>query len=127
MPPIDPDRLRLNTDPAKRLQTSLRRVPRASKGQRFLRGPIPLDWLSAAAGLPGKSLHVGLALWLEAGFRNSAVVPLSNLTGRYFGLDRNAKYRGLDWLEQAGLISVERKLGRAPIVAIHAVSSKQTD
>ena len=126
MPPIDPDRLRLNRDPAKRLPTSQRRIPRASKGQRFLRGPIPLDWLSAAAGLPGKSLHVGIALWLEAGLRNAAVVPLSNLTGRYFGLDRNAKYRGLDWLEQAGLISVERKLGRAPMVTLYAVRSEQT-
>jgi hypothetical protein len=118
MPPIDPDRFRLTSLPAKRLATSQRRIPRTSNGQRFLRGPIPLDWLSAAAWLPGKSLHVGVALWLEAGLRNSAVVPLSNLTGRHFGLDRNAKYRGLDWLEQAGLISVERKLGRAPIVTI---------
>ena len=126
MPPIDPDRLRLNSNLAERLTTSLRRVPRASKGQRFLRGPIPLDWLSAAAALPGRSLHVGVALWLEAGLRNSAVVPLSNLTGRYFGLDRNAKYRGLEWLEQAGLISVERKLGRAPMVTLYAVRSKQT-
>ena len=29
----------------------------------FLRGPIPLDWLSAAAQLPGKTLNVGVALW----------------------------------------------------------------
>ena len=118
MPPIDADHLRLNRNLVERLPPSLRRVPRASKGQRFLRGPIPLDWLSAAAVLPGKSLHVGIALWLEAGLRNSAIVPLSNLTGRYFGLDRNAKYRGLHWLENAGLITVERKLGRAPIVTI---------
>ena len=124
MPPFDLDRLRLKGNAANRLPTSQRRIPRASKGQRFLRGPIPLDWLSAAAELPGKSLHVGIAVWLEAGLRNSAVVPLSNLTGRYFGLDRNAKYRGLDWLEQAGLISVERKLGRAPIVTIHAKPSE---
>ncbi len=127
MPPIDPDRFRLNSNAAERPPTSQRRIPRASKGQRFLRGPIPLNWLSAAAGLPGKSLHVGVALWLEVGLRNSAVVPLSNLTGRYFGLDRNAKYRGLDWLEQAGLISVERKPGRAPMVTIYAVRSEQTD
>jgi hypothetical protein len=26
----------------------------------FLKGPIPLTWLSAAARLPGKALHVGL-------------------------------------------------------------------
>jgi hypothetical protein len=45
-------------------------------------------------------------------------VPLSNLSTLRFGLDRNAKYRGLAWLEQAGLVAVKRKLGRAPLVTI---------
>jgi hypothetical protein len=40
------------------------------------------------------------------------------LAGGRFGLDRNAKYRALTWLEDAGLVSVERKLGRAPVVTI---------
>ena len=118
MPPIDPDRLRFRNTPTKSQFLSKQRMPRIAKGERFLRGPIPLNWLSAAAALPGRSLHVGVALWLEAGLRNSAVVPLSNISGRHFGLDRNAKYRALAWLENAGLITVERKLGRAPIVTI---------
>jgi DNA-binding transcriptional ArsR family regulator len=45
-------------------------------------------------------------------------VALNNITGLAFGLDRNAKYRGLAWLEQAGLVIVERRLGRAPLVTI---------
>jgi hypothetical protein len=45
-------------------------------------------------------------------------VPLSNTSSIRFGLDRNAKYRALVWLEGAGLIAVERKLGRAPLVTI---------
>ena len=118
MPPIDLDRLRLKNSPTNRPLSSQQRIPRASKSERFIRGPIPLKWLSVAARLPGKSLHVGIALWLEAGLRKSAVVPLSNVTGRLFGLDRNSKYRGLDWLEGVGLIAVERKLGRAPVVTI---------
>ena len=123
MPPIDPDRLRLRNTRTKSPVLSKQRVPRISKGERFLRGPIPLNWLSTAATLPGRSLHVGVALWLEAGLRNSAVVPLSNITGRHFGLDRNAKYRALAWLESAGLVTVERKLGRAPMVTINAKPS----
>jgi hypothetical protein len=43
---------------------------------------------------------------------------LSNVSGHRFGLDRNAKYRALAWLERAGLVTVERKLGRAPVVTI---------
>ena len=83
-----------------------------------LEGPIPLDWLSAAARLPGKCLHVGIALWFVGGLQRSDVVSLSNMTALRFGLDRNAKYRALTWLEQAGLIAVERKLGRPPMVTI---------
>jgi hypothetical protein len=83
-----------------------------------LRGPIPLDWLSRAAALPGRSLHVAIAVWFMAGLKKTAVVPVSNITGLQFGLDRNAKYRALEWLENASLISVERRAGRAPIVTI---------
>jgi hypothetical protein len=78
----------------------------------------PLGWLHAAARLPGKSLHVGIALWIMGSLQRSQVVTLSNNTIRRFGLDRNAKYRGLEWLEEAGLVSVRRKIGRSPIVTL---------
>jgi hypothetical protein len=74
--------------------------------------------LEAAAGLPGKSLHTGIALWFAVGQTKSATIPLSNVAGCRFGLDRNAKYRALEWLDGAGLISVERRLGKTPIVTI---------
>ena len=89
----------------------------------YLPGPIPLSWLSSAARLPGKSLHVAVALWVLRGERNSRVVSLSNVMSARFGLDRNAKYRGLGWLEGAGLVAVERKLGRAPIVTLNEAPS----
>lgn len=83
-----------------------------------LRGPIPLEWLCAAARLPGRSLHAGIALWYADGISRSSSVPLSNISSLRFGLDRNAKYRALGWLEGAGLIAVERKLGQAPLITI---------
>jgi hypothetical protein len=57
------------------------------------------------------------------GLHKSRVIPLSNITSLRFGLDRNAKYRALAWLEEAGLIAVERKLGRAPIVTLNDAPS----
>jgi hypothetical protein len=74
--------------------------------------------LEAAAVLPGKCLHAGVALWFAAGDAKSAKIPLSNIAGCRFGLERNSKYRALDWLEGAGLISVERRIGTTPIVTI---------
>ena len=88
------------------------------KGASHLRGRIPVAWLTVASNLPGRSLHVGVALWHAAGLQKSRVVPLGNISAETFGLNRNAKYRALQWLEEARLISVERNLGRAPLVTI---------
>lgn len=115
MSPIDHDRMRLHTT-ARSVRRS--RPPRHVRGEGFLKGPVPLAWLEAAARLPGKSLHAGIALWYAAGLLRSAKVPLSNVSGHRFGCDRNAKYRALVWLEGAGLVRVERRLGRAPVVTI---------
>lgn len=115
MAPIDPARLRVQSRPRR---SRKERPARPRQGEHFLKGPVPLLWLETAAKLPGKSLHAGIALWFAAGLMRSAAVPLSNLSGLRFGLDRNSKYRALAWLERAGLIAVERKLGRSPVVTI---------
>jgi hypothetical protein len=79
---------------------------------------FPWRWLQAAAGLPAKSLHVGLIIWYAAGRLGSSSVFLSNTLCMLFGLDRNAKYRGLRSLQDAGLVAVERKRGKSPLVTI---------
>ena len=114
MPPLDVDRFRI----ARNSRRSAPRPPRPKTREQFLKGPIPLDWLTAAARLPGKSLQVAVAVWFLAGLHRSSVVPLSNKISHRFGLDRNSKYRALAWLEAQGLITVERKIGRAPVVTI---------
>lgn len=85
----------------------------------FLKGPIPLVWLSAAAGLPGKaSLAVGLAIWFESGRRKSHDIVLTTAILERFSVNRKAKYRGLKALEAVGLISVVRRPKKNPIVTI---------
>jgi hypothetical protein len=71
-----------------------------------------------AARLPGKSLHLAIALQLAAFDQRKREVQLGNVAWQRFGVDRNAKYRSLTWMEGARLIAVERKIGRAPIVTI---------
>ncbi len=115
MAPIDTERLRLRRT-AQIVPAGA--PPRPLKGEAFLKGPIPLLWLEQAAQLPGKSLHAAVALWYVAGLARSRSVALSNRSGRRFGLDRNAKYRALGWLEEARLITVERRPGSSPRVTL---------
>ncbi|MFO0852419.1 MAG: hypothetical protein U0871_28240, partial [Gemmataceae bacterium] len=80
--------------------------PARIKGE-FLKGPIPLSWLSVAAGLRGKApLAVALAIRFEAGRRRSDVVKLTTAVLARFAVNRKAKYTALAALEAAGLIRV---------------------
>jgi hypothetical protein len=92
--------------------------PKRIKGE-FLKGPIPLSWLTVAAKLSGKApVAVALALWFQVGRRRSKEVRLTTAVIERFGIDRKAKYRGLSALEQAGLIKVRRELRRNPVVTV---------
>jgi hypothetical protein len=95
------------------------RCPPHQQRGRFLKGPIPWDWLTQAARLPGKTLHVALELWRESGCRRgSRTVPLSSSKLKSLGVSRDTSYAALARLETAKLVSVERRRGRAPQVTI---------
>jgi hypothetical protein len=106
---FDVDSLRLPSYVAAPVSPS--KPVRFRRGQRFLRGPIPWDWLSVAAGLPGKALQVGLAVWHLAGLKNAMTAELSRVPLENLGVTRQAGYRGLKALENAGLIKAERRRG----------------
>jgi hypothetical protein len=80
--------------------------------KRFLKGPIPWNWVIRASELPGKALVLGLCLWRLKGATRKDTVLLSNTELEPFGIDRAAKSRGLAALEKAGLIKLDRKRGR---------------
>ena len=113
---FNPDRLVYRTPYVKKKSCVL--PPRHKPGELFLRGPIPFTWLAAAAHQPGKSLHVGLGLWFLAGIKKSREIALSGSVLRVLGVNRHSGYRGLNWLEQAGLVRVDRHPGRNPIVTL---------
>ena len=106
-----------------RAEGSFSPPPRNSKARRsskrwFLKGPIPGDWLAKAAHLPGKALHVGLAVWHLSALKNRTTVRLTRQALDRFGVNRDSGYRGLNALERAQLVRVERRQGRRPIVQI---------
>ena len=106
-----------NSDTDERVPGGTKNVHRLSRHE-MLMGPIPVGWLQSAARLPGRSLHAGLALWITATQARTRIVPLSNLDGGKLGCGRHQKYRALAWLEAAGLVAVQRQLGRSPIVTL---------
>lgn len=56
------------------------RLRRHKPGEKFLKGPIPIDLLEMAANGPEKALHVALVIWFLAGMNRkvrwvSSAVP----------------------------------------------------
>lgn len=85
---------------------------------RFIKGPLPFEWMSTAGRLPGRALHVGLGLWYLVGLQRMETVVASYRVLAQFGVNRYAAYRALAVLERAGLISVIRGPGRSPRVTL---------
>ena len=117
----DISRLRIDM-PEQSMPVAIKAMVSRAKGRdiqrRFLRGPVPLDWLQQSALLPGRAVHLGIALWFLDGFRQTGTIKAEPKLLREFGMDRHASYRALNRLEKAGLISVERKKGAAPMVTL---------
>jgi DNA-binding transcriptional ArsR family regulator len=119
MDELDVKRLRLaNRElPTPRTQKE-GKLPRHAPGEKFLKGPNPWRWIIMSARLPGKALHVGIALFFLGGVTRSRTVKPSNVLLRALGVTRFSKSRALEELEGAGLVSIDRRLGRNPVVTI---------
>lgn len=84
----------------------------------FIKGPLPLSWMTQAAQMPGKTLQVALALWYLSGLQKTDSVTLASKTAKRFGISRDAKYEAIDRLVQAGLVTVQQAPGKAPVVTL---------
>lgn len=84
----------------------------------FVKGPIPMSWLSSAARLPGKSVHVALALFWLAGMKPQGKVKMTRQAQNLFNVSDDAYRDALPRLEEAGLIKVWRAPGQRAQVEI---------
>ena len=117
MYPLDIDQFRVQQGD-QLLFGKVKRQPRYKGRRWFLKGPIPGDWLHRAAILPGRALHVALALWYLAGLERRQHVKITWRVLDRFGVSPYAGRRGLAALECAGLVNVERHTGRCPVVTL---------
>ena len=95
------------------VQTSFTRQAKIRRGERFLKGPIPLRDIAAAAQLPGKSLALFLAVHHQSALTGHPVVTVPTRLLAELGISRSTKARCLKSLEDAGLVAVVRSRGRA--------------
>jgi hypothetical protein len=92
----------------------------------FLKGPIPMAWLNAAAKLPGKTLNVGIAIWWLAGMSKTSAFKITSKALDQLGVSRDAASDALKRLEESGLILVKRSPGQRPTVQILPVAQGVT-
>lgn len=102
---------------------------RRLRAEPFLRGPIPLAWLSRAATLRKPALPAGLGLWFVRGVsKKTGPIRASAAIRKKMRLSAGQMLRGLRALESAGLVRfVKEGRGRCPVVEIVAQLRPEAD
>ena len=99
-------------------RTSPPGTPNGRRKGRFLKGPVPLDWLEAAAGCGGKAVAVAVLLWYRRGVTRSPEVNVGRSLRNLFAISPQSFRRAVASLECAGLVTVERSVGRSPRITL---------
>src|SRR3954451_24687560 len=91
----------------------------ARREAQFIKGPLPLGWVAKAAraGHP-QAVPVLLALKYKADTLRQPWVKPPAAVLRLFGVDRAARSGAIAALERAGLVQVQRRRGRPPLVRL---------
>ena len=91
----------------------------ASSRLGFVKGPLRLDWLAAVADSGhSKALLVALAIKAQADRRHETWVTPPPGVLNDFGVSRVDRSRSIAALEKAGLLEVQRRAGRPPLVRL---------
>lgn len=95
-------------------------LPRHSPGERFVKGPIPLDWLKAAASCGQRGEAVSLLMWYQAGLTRSNPVKLTPKVLGELKVHPKTARRILRRMQEVGLVNVEFRRGSSPVVTLLA-------
>jgi len=98
-------------------------VERSSGSAQFIKGPVPLAWITQANALPGKAGAVGIALWFLAGVKKTRAFRTTRQVEEIAACGRKAVYAALEALQAAGLIKFTPAKGARPAVEILTSSS----
>ena len=93
------------------------------KGDRYLRGPIPMDWLRAASCCGYRAEAVAMLLWYAAGWQKSNPAKLTPAILSELRVHPKTARRILGKFRDVGLVDVEFHRGRSPLVTIRPVQT----
>ena len=106
----------------------LKRTSKSRQYKQYVRGPLPLKWFQRASTISRSAAVVGIVIWREAyqkklwghdsQRRTSGSIKVTNQTCMKWGVCGNSKNTALRLMEEAGLIRLELKRGRSPVVQI---------
>ena len=103
--------------PAERVDTASSVGRRKRRADRFLKGPIPLNWIREHVQCPADRLL--LVLRAHSDMQRSSEIKVTADVLRDAGItDRKAAYRAIKRLEVSGSLSVSRKPGRRPVIRL---------
>ena len=108
--------------------TILKRISKSRQYRHFIRGPLPLKWFQSASNISRTAGVVGLIIWKiayqrklwghDSQRRTSGSIKVTNQTCMKWGICGNSKNIALRMMEDAGLIRLDLKRGRSPLVQI---------
>lgn len=84
----------------------------------FLKGPIPLSWIQRVTSLPGKTLHVALAIRWLSDMNPGARVKISKKAMKAFGFSADTCRDALKRLEAIGVIEVQSLPGQMSLITL---------
>ena len=111
---FDLEKLRLPSD-----QVVVVRTPRkiAKRRQHFVQ--VPFGWIERLAGASGQTWHLAMhLLYLRWKVGADKRVKLANGMLQIDGISRATKWRALAELEARGLIRIERRKGKSPLIHV---------
>lgn len=85
----------------------------------FLKGPIPCEWLRLATTTTMAGVRMALAIWHVVGTEKTRIVRINSVARSRFGIQPHDVTRGLDRLEELGLLKIlDRQRGRMAVVEV---------
>jgi hypothetical protein len=95
-------------------------VPRKIQKRRGQFVKVPWTWVERLNGAGGQTYRVALCLLYLHWKANGEPIKLANGMLRIDGISRYSKWKALGDLERRGLVTVERRPRRSPLVRVRA-------